>query len=205
MRAVEKKIETSSSGEDDVTRLLERMREGDREALGVFLDRFGDRIRARVRLRMSPALRRLADSQDLLATVGRRLDRFVLDGKLRASGPDELWSLVMTTAHNAVYEKRRLLVRLNRVEGEDAAWARPALEIVRSPSREDEFEGLIDRALTAAGSDLDRAIISRWLAGDSLAEIASTLGLTPEATRQRWRAIRLRLRDALRAWGQDNA
>ncbi len=201
--AVGKEFETSST-DDDVARLLERMRGGDRDALGAFLDRFGDRIRARVRLRLSPALRRLADSQDLLATVGRRLDRCVLDGKLRATGPDELWSLVMTTAHNAVYEKRRLLSRLQRVEGEDAAWARPALEIVSSSSREHEFEGLIERALSAAGSDLDRAIISRWLAGDSLTEIGSTLGLSPEATRQRWRTIRLKLRDALRAWGQDH-
>jgi len=200
VRAVDEK--TCDRSPDDVESLLERMRRGDRDAMGDFLARFGDRIRARVRLRLSPAVRRLADSQDLLATVGRRLDRFVVDGKLRASGPDELWSLVMTTAHNALYEKRRLLGRLQRVEGPDAVWARPAAAIVGSRDRDDEFEGLVERALDAAGSDLDRAIVSRWLAGDSLTEIGHTLGLSPEAARQRWRSIRLRLRDALRAWGE---
>lgn len=188
----------------DVDALLSRMRSGDRDALALFLARFGDRIRARVRVRMNPSIRRLADSQDLLATVGRRLDRVVLEGRLHANGPDELWSLVMTTARNAVFEKHRLLKRLERVEGEDAAWARPAMEIVDSPHRERELAELADAALDAAGSELDRQILSRWLAGESLAAIAQTTGLSQDATRQRWRSIRLRLRDALRAWGEEH-
>jgi len=188
------------SCERRVEELLARMRQGDREAMAEFMRRFGDRIRARVRLRLSPELRRLTDSQDLLATVGRRLDRFVLDGKLRAQDPNELWSLVMTTARNAVFEKRRVMLRLRRMEGRDAEWARRALSILETPS-DRGVDGLVARALDAAGSDLDRVILSRWLAGDQLQQVGEALGLTPEATRQRWRAIRGRLRDALREWG----
>lgn len=188
----------------DPQRLLDLMRAGDRDALAEFLDRYGDRIRARVRVRLSPELRRLADSQDLLATVARRLDRFVYEGKLRAAGVDELWSLVMTTAQNAVLEKRRVMIRLNRMERADSVGARSAMRAMNGRASQESLDGLVGAALDAAGSDLDRAIVSRWLAGDSLRQIGETLGLSSEATRQRWRSIRLRLRDALEDWGNDD-
>lgn len=189
------------NGASEVDALVERIRAGDRDALAIFLHRYGDRIRARVRLRLSPSVRRLADSQDMLSTVARRLDRFVRDGHIRASGPEELWSLVMTTAHNAIVEKHRLVRRLQRVEGPDAAWARPLISALRDEDDARSLDPLIGQALDALSSETDRAILSRWLAGDTLAASGASLGLSPDATRQRWRSMRLTLRETLRQWG----
>lgn len=186
--------------DEGVEALVDRIRAGDRDALALFLERYGERIRARLRLRLSPSVRRLADSQDMLSTVARRLDRFVKDGRIRASGADELWSLVMTTAHNAILEKHRLVRRLQRVEGPDASWARPLISSLRDEPGAAPLDPLIGQALDALSSDTDRAILSRWLAGHTLASSGASLGLTPEATRQRWRSMRLTLRDTLRQW-----
>lgn len=188
-------------GMGDLDALVERVRAGDREAFAIFLQTYGERIRARVRLRLSPSVRRLADSQDMMSTVARRLDRFVRDGRIRASGADELFSLVLTTAHNAILEKHRLVRRLQRVEGPDAAWARPLISALRDDDAAVALDPLIGDALNALSSDTDRAILSRWLAGDTLASCGAALGLSPEATRQRWRAMRLTLRETLRQWG----
>lgn len=187
-------------GMGDLDALVERVRAGDREAFAIFLQRYGERIRARVRLRLSPSVRRLADSQDMLSTVARRLDRFVRDGRIRASGADELFSLVMTTAHNAILEKHRLVRRLQRVEGPDASWARPLITALRDDDAAAALDPLIDEALNALSSDTDRAILSRWLAGDTLAASGAAVGLSADATRQRWRSMRLTLRETLRQW-----
>ncbi len=66
--------------------LLDRVRGGDREASAEFISRYGPRIRRRVRGKLSPAMRRLFDSQEILATVARRLDQMVASGERRAEG-----------------------------------------------------------------------------------------------------------------------
>jgi hypothetical protein len=68
----------------DFDALLARMRAGDRDAAAAFVTRYGTRIRRRLRGKMSPSIRRLFDSQELMSTVARRLDAFVRSGRLAA-------------------------------------------------------------------------------------------------------------------------
>src|SRR5689334_16822079 len=84
--------------------LLTRMRAGDRNAAAQFMDRFGSRIRRRVRGRLRPAMRRLFDSQEIISTLARRLDLFVRGGQLNAETEGQLWTLVFKMAENAVID-----------------------------------------------------------------------------------------------------
>ncbi|HVZ93296.1 MAG TPA: hypothetical protein VG797_02185, partial [Phycisphaerales bacterium] len=103
--------------------LLEAMRAGDRAAAADFMDRFGPRIKARIRVGLSRGMRRVFDSQDLLSTVSRRLDAMVRSGSLRAANEQQLWSLVFTIAEHSLAEKGRIIRRLKRVEGPDSEFA----------------------------------------------------------------------------------
>ena len=98
---------------DGVQLLLDRMRSGDRVAAAVFITRYGSRIRRRIHGKLSPAMRRIFDSQDILSTLGRRLDQYVRFGRLAAASEDELWALVFRMAENAVIDKARVFRRLH--------------------------------------------------------------------------------------------
>ena len=66
-----------ASTDSDLDSLVSRMAAGDREAVGTFLSLYGPMIRRRVRGKLRMSVRRLFDSQDILSTVGRRLDTIV--------------------------------------------------------------------------------------------------------------------------------
>lgn len=182
---------------DDPNLLLSRMKSGDREAAAEFLDRFGSRIRRRVRGKLGPGMRRLFDSQEILSTLGRRLDQFVLAGRLRAESAPELWSLVFTIAENALVEKSRVLKALEAREGEDSPLAHRLASRLRELDgrSEDGPEIELDRALNVLEPGIDREILSLWLTGHQHNHIAECLGLAPTAVRKRWQKIRERLRE----------
>src|SRR5690606_30935513 len=103
--------------------LLERMRRGDRDAAAEFLVGYGPLIRRRIRGKLGAAMRRLFDSQEILSTVGRRLDAFVNAGRLEATTTPQLWGLVIRIAENALIEKARVVQSLKAREGEDSPFA----------------------------------------------------------------------------------
>src|SRR5262245_43990251 len=73
-----------------VPELLARMRAGDRQAAAVFITRYESKIRRRVRGKLSLSMRRIFDSQDIVSTLGRRLDLYVRSGKLEAQSEQQL-------------------------------------------------------------------------------------------------------------------
>lgn len=178
--------------------LLSRMQRGDREAAAEFITRYGARVRRRVRGKLPPSMRRLFDSQEILSTVGRRLDRYVRSGKLDLLAEGQLWALVFRLADNAVIEKARLFRRLDRIEGEDGPFARILLDRLHRAERAAGAELEIDAALHELASETDREILSQWLLGRSHAETAMRLGCAPTAVRKRWQRIKHRLREHLR-------
>lgn len=181
---------------EDPDLLLTRMRSGDRTAAAEFVDRFGSRIRRRVRGKLGPSMRRLFDSQEILSTLGRRLDLFVRSGRLRAESAPELWSLVFRIADNAMVEKSRVVQSLEAKEGEDSPLAHRMLaRLNQAEAHCDEGPEIeIDRALCVLDAGVDREILSLWLTGHQHNHIAECLGLAPTAIRKRWQKIRERLR-----------
>lgn len=179
--------------------LIARMREGDREAVAQFLTNYGPYIRRRIRGKLSPSMRRLFDSQELLSTLGRRLDRYVSAGRFHATSDPQVWSLVFRILDNAMFDKQRVMRRLRSVEGEDSPIAAAILaRIEYAEQRADRgAEVELDELLRLLRSPMERQIVSLWLSGHSLRVIADYVGLRPEALRQRWASIRQRLREGM--------
>ncbi|TVQ59449.1 MAG: sigma-70 family RNA polymerase sigma factor [Phycisphaerales bacterium] len=180
----------------DAEALLNRMRAGDRDAAAEFVTRYESRIRRRIRGKLGPAMRRLFDSQDILSTLGRRLDRFVRAERVEARTPDELWSLIMGMANNAVVDKARVYRRLRRVERDDAGFADLMLTRLNEGERarrDPEID--LEAAFDALKSEVDRQILTMWLTGSRHAHIANSVGLSPDAVRQRWQTIKSHLRE----------
>lgn len=181
---------------DDVDRLLEQMRDGDREAAAAFIMRYGSRIRRRVRGKLSPGMRRIFDSQEILSTVGRRLDMYIRDGRMEAASAGQLWALVFRMASNALVDKARVFRRLQTVEGEDGPFAQELLRRLRYAERSDTAGVEIEIEKAMQGLDvIDRQILSMWLVGSRHAQIADFVELTPVAVRKRWQKIKAGLQE----------
>ncbi len=178
--------------------LLERMRGGDRLAATTFLERYGSRIRRRIRGKADRGMRRLFDSEDILATVHRRLDLFVLSGQLRATNQAELWALLLRLTDGAVADKGRISKRVRSAEVADEPLLRLVALTIDDPGSgdADEARRALQRLESLLTDETDRAILSLRLAGNDHRAIGEYVGLTEGAVRARWYRIR---RSALRA------
>jgi DNA-directed RNA polymerase specialized sigma24 family protein len=188
---------------EDPEVLLIRMRDGDRDAAASFLRSFGPRIRRRIRGKLGASMRRLFDSQEIMSTLGRRLDSFVGSHQLRAENMPELWALVFRLADNSLIEKARVFRSLEAKEGEDSPVAHAMANRLRAAERAGPDGSLIeiDRAIDALTDAIDREILSLWLMGSNHAEIGQCVNLAPTAVRKRWQSIREKLRELYESGG----
>lgn len=171
----------------------------DREAAAAFIRRSAPVIRQRFRAHLSPALRRLLDSSDVVSTVSRRLDDLVQRGGLHLVNERQLWGLVNQLARAAIVDKARALNRLRELEDPEGQWARAFLQRVESAEREgrDSFDETLSNVMDAAGDDRDRQVLAMWLQGAHFAQMGLVLGIDAAAVRQLWHRIRGRLRATL--------
>lgn len=175
---------------------------GDREAAARFMERYGSRIRRRVRYRLSPAVRRLFDSQDILSTVSRKLDVYIRSGTLRATNLAQLWSLLFRMTETAVIDRQQLVARLHRAETEDSEIARRMLaEMERAEQNGDSEPAgrVFEQAFAHVPDNTDREILSLWFRGVPQTTVSSLLELPPATVRKRWERIRSRLRPVFEA------
>lgn len=172
------------------------MREGDREAAAAFITRYGSRVRRRIRGKLGPTMRRVFDSQEILSTVGRRLDLYVRSGRLQAVGEGQLWSLIFRIADNALIDKVRVFQRLQAVESSDSEFAMALLaKLERAESSEpDGADFEIERAFDIISDQTDRQILTLWLLGQPHTVIAAEIGIAATGVRKRWQSIKERLR-----------
>ncbi len=189
-------IRAPSSQEEGVARLLKRMRSGDRAAAATFVTKYESRIRRRVRGKLGSEMRSIFDSQDILSTLGRRLDEIVRSGRLKASCEAELWSLAFHTAELAVQEKARALRRTRSRERVAAETARGE-SIPRHDSRTESDAPALEIALQHLEDATDRQILLLWTAGQRPKAIAAAVRLSPDAVRKRWQRITRHLRTRL--------
>ena len=182
----------AAGGPSEAQRLLTRMRAGDRDAAATFITSYGSRLRRRVRGKLNPAMRRIFDSQEILSTVGRRLDLYVRDGRLEAANIDQLWALLFRMANNAVVDKARVYRRLRETEGEDGPFAQTLLSRLRRAEQHQgaDVEIEIGRAMKLFDDTVDRQILSLWLAGTPHGEIATLVEMPPATVRKRWSKIK---------------
>lgn len=187
--------EVGSAGEVGV--LLTRMRDGDRDAAAEFMQRYGAKIRRRVRGKLGVGMRRVFDSQEIMSTLGRRLDDLVRFGRISAGTPDQLWALVSQMAERAVLDKARVYRRLSSVEGEDSAFAQVVMRRMAAAEDRDSEEGVgfeLERVFSVLHDRVDREILSLWLQDTPHSVTAELVGLTPGAIRKRWERIKDQIR-----------
>ncbi len=168
-----------------------------RAAAALFWLTYGGCIRRRVRSRLGGTVSGVFDSQDILATVGRRLDRYVLAGRLKIDSEASLWSLVFRIVDAAVVDKKRMATRHELAD-------RLAVRRFESASYGDSAEGVhlrehahevLNRALLQLSDETDRFILKLWMSGNDHQSIGAHLGLSRGAVRIRWHRIRSRLRE----------
>lgn len=190
---------TSESIECSLAHLIGRMNNGDREAAGAFLARYGPMIRRRIRGRMKASLKRIADTGDILSTLGRRLDLYVLRGRFSCSSEQELWSLVNVIAERSTVEKARILNSINRLEREDGPLAAGVLGRIRDAERgqQGSLELAWDDLMEMIADPIDRSIAFHWSLGCSHEETAEIVGLSHAAVRKRWERVKTALRERL--------
>ena len=176
-----------------IEQLLMRMRRGDRDAAAEFLTRYGSRVRRRIRGKLAPTMRRVFDSMDILSTLGRRLDLYVMSGKISASNEAQLWSLLFKMADHALVDKARIVRTSQEIERENS-FAAP------THSR-DDIEGAygIDHCMGLLDDPIDRRVLSLWLIGDSHVEIGRQLKLGADAVRKRFKRIQAHLKERYQA------
>lgn len=190
---------TDSSLAPSLAHLIERMNNGDREAAGTFLARYGPMIRRRIRGRMKASLKRLADTGDILSTLGRRLDLYVLRGRFACASEEELWSLIRVIAERSTIEKARILNSINQLEREDGPLAAGVMGRIREAERgqQGSLELAWDDLMGMIADPLDQTIAFHWSMGCSHEETADLVGLSHAAVRKRWERVKVSLRHQL--------
>lgn len=176
---------------------MDQIRKGDRGAAAAFVMRHEQKIRRRYRRQLGPNMRRLFDSQELLSTVLRRLDRYVVNETIRAPSDGAIWHLVFKIADAALVDRIRVLNRLKQVRDEHQEIARQMLKRLEPTSNNEDFAEQLDGLLRSLPCPTDREIVSLWLGGASLNQISEILQITPAATRKRWERIRVGFREQL--------
>lgn len=198
-------VPSVSHDDAELSALIERMRRGDREAAAAFVSTYGPRVRRRLRGKLSRAMRRMFDSQDLMSTLARRLDSFVKSGRLKAATESQFWTLVFRMAEHALVDKGRVFQRLASAEAEDSEFAARFAQRLRDAERRsaDGCEMELGTTFQMLPDPIDRAILSLWLSGNPHTVTAECVGLSAAAVRQRWCSIRSTLREGLRSEGVD--
>jgi RNA polymerase sigma factor (sigma-70 family) len=183
------------------TVLLAKLRSGDRQAAAELMVQYGPLVRRRFRHRLGRAMRRLADSEDLWATVARRLDRLTMSASIGASSEREVLALLFQIAQNAICDQARVLKRLERIESEDSDWVGVLRQRLSGGvgGESDRFDIELDAVFRTLTDPTDRQILWLWLLGCEHNHAANELDMNPAAVRKRWQRIREAIRTQLLA------
>jgi RNA polymerase sigma-70 factor, ECF subfamily len=199
---------------DDTTDPIERLRRGDRQALATLFERYRDRLRRMVELRIDARVRARLDASDVLQEafldVAHDLDAYLADPKL----PPLLWLRLhvgrrLTTLHRQhLGTKMRdagmeiSLYRDALPEASSAALASMLLGKHTSPTQAALRAERLLRVQEALNmlDPIDREVLTlRHFEQLSRSETAGALGISPEAGAKRYFRALKRLKDVLSA------
>lgn len=185
---------------------LEIVRRDDRASIARFVLSNGPLIRMRLRDRLGSDVRRVFDTDDLIATVARRMDGLAESGNLRAESSAQMWALMVSIAEHAASEHRRR-ARTERKLGKariGEALSSQADAAVQD-SRADDI-GQARRIESALGLDqADYVTLRVRLAGGSNAQVGAALGASTAAVRMRCIRLRARVVDHMPEGRHDRA
>jgi RNA polymerase sigma-70 factor (ECF subfamily) len=206
---------TAMNGEDTNSDevLLERIRRGDRDALGEMFIRSRDRLRRMVRLRLDRRLQGRIDASDVLQEAYLDIARRAVEYASRPEMPFFLW-LRMVTGQKLLEVHRRHLQTQMRDVGQEVSLYQGALPAADSASLAAQLMGHLTSPSQAAVraelqirlqevlnamDGLDREILAlRHFEELDNGEVASILGLSKAAASNRYVRALKRLKAELR-------
>lgn len=175
-----------------------------RAAIARYVLAHKDRVRAMARRKLTAATRRVADSEEVLSSVLRRLDAMALRGSLRFNSEAELWGLIEAIARNTAVSKTRLIERARNLLTQDGPYATELLKRLNACATDDEATLLVHRMLGCLKGGEDRQLAALVLRGASHRAIGDLLGFSEVASRQRWKRIRDELVERFREGAVDD-
>lgn len=170
-----------------------------RAAAAAFVMAHGPLIRARARRNLTPRMRRQMDSQDLLHTVARRLDRAIVNGTFSGNSSQNVLGYISKILDNACMDKWQVIRRYETVEGPDSELAIAMLRRIKAGDA-DVSTGVVDISrLLQAIAEEDAELVVLHARGMSYKAMAQLLSVKPAALRTRWSRLRPELLEKLDA------
>jgi DNA-directed RNA polymerase specialized sigma24 family protein len=164
-----------------------------RRAVAQFSMENSDKIRAIARRKLTMATRAVHDSEDVLSSVMRRLDCMAAVGELRPRSEKDLWGLIAVIARNCAVSRTRLIERAKELLTEDGPLAYEVMRRLNACRGDEEATILVRRMMASLPESRDRQILDLQFRGATHAAIAGLLGISVDACRHRWMAIRRKL------------
>jgi RNA polymerase sigma-70 factor (ECF subfamily) len=196
----------------ETSELVRRAGRGDAQALGVLLERFRDRLRLMVRLRLDRRLQGRIDPSDVLQEACLEAAQRFADYARAPDMPFFLWLRFLTAQQLLILHRRHLgtkardagrEVSLHRAAPPEASSEVLAAHLVgqnTAPSQaamRAEMQRQLQEALDSL-EPLDREVlVLRHFEQLSNGEVAQVLGLRESAASQRYGRALLRLKDVL--------
>lgn len=178
--------------------LLQRWRNGDEHAADELFEAYIDGLLAYVRRRMSPALARRVDAEDVVQSVYRSFFMRARDGQYVIERSGDLWRLLLGISFNKLQSQvehhtagkrsfRKEAAAADAQGGDDGAFSPEA----QGPTPEEllavseELELLLQQL-----PERNRDVLERRLRGESIPEIAEAAGCSERSIRRILNACR---------------
>ena len=190
---------------DPEVRLMLRARDGDAEAFGELVCRYGPRVVGYFCKQLGDRAEAEDLAQDVFLRLYRSRDRY----QPRASFATWLFHITQNVARNALrYRRRHPCVRLDPASRRDGVAPEALLsdrgEGPSEPLERAELAGVVRAAVARLVGRQRTALELHQFHDRTYAEVAAELDLTPKAAKSLLYRARLRLRDGLRTFMQDD-
>lgn len=161
------------------------------------LDRLRPQLRPAASDHLSKTARQTTDSQEVVDSVLRRIDKSVLAGKLAPGDEQELYRVARRATINAAIDRSRYAAAQNALLSPDLYSERLRERLVRAEDDEQTTELVYRLAelIDTPNTDEDREMFFLRVRGVDMKVIAQTLDISHDAARARWS----RLCEVLRA------
>lgn len=154
-------------------------------------------IRRIARDRLTTSARAVYDSEDVFATVLKRMDDLASRGALRLDSSHELTALLATIVRRSAANKSRLIERSRRLAREDGEYATLLLARLENCEDDDEATLVVCRMMSWLDGAENRQILGLRLRGLTHSAVAQALGMNATAVRQRWVTIKRTLMERM--------
>ena len=147
--------------------------------------------------KLTARTRGVHDGSDIASSVLRRMDRLAAEGRLAGLSDEDIIGFALVVASNQAVSRSRAMERFARFAREDAEYAQLMHARLAACVDDEQAELVLYRiALGIPDASARQLFMLRWR-GLSSDLIGQLLGISAEAVRQRWSALRGKLAERL--------